>query len=100
MSALRAFVESLKRQSGSAAAVPATASHKQALRAASGQSTGAGSPPAPTDDAGLRATDTVYVSPDGGTTDEPFPEPDVEYDFCANIVNTGKVSSGPAFVRF
>ena len=44
--------------------------------------------------------DTVYVSPDGGTTDEPFPQPDTQYDFCANFVNKGKLKSGPCFVKF
>lgn len=34
-----------------------------------------------TDNTQLKATDTVYVSPDGGTTDESFPKQGVEYDF-------------------
>jgi len=41
-----------------------------------------------------------YVSPDGGTTDEAFPKPNVEYDFCVDISNAGELPSGPFFVRF
>jgi hypothetical protein len=33
-----------------------------------------------TDDSKLVTTDTVYLSPDGETTGEAFPKPDVEYD--------------------
>src|SRR5690242_5854526 len=46
-------------------------------------------PDAQTDDSNLVTTDTVYVSPDGGTTDEPFPKPNVEYDFCVDVANAG-----------
>jgi hypothetical protein len=53
-----------------------------------------------TDDSKLATTDTVYVSPDGGTTDEAFPKPDVEYDFCVDVANAGELPSGPFFVRF
>jgi hypothetical protein len=53
-----------------------------------------------TDDSKLVTTDTVYVSPDGGTTDEAFPKPNVEYDFCVDVTNTGDVPSGAFFVRF
>ncbi len=53
-----------------------------------------------TDDSKLVTTDTVYVSPDGGTTDEAFPKPNVEYDFCVDVANSGQVSSGPFFVQF
>lgn len=53
-----------------------------------------------TDSSKLVTTDTVYVSPDGGTTDEPFPKPNVEYDFCVEVTNAGQVSSGPFFVQF
>jgi hypothetical protein len=53
-----------------------------------------------TDNSKLIATDTVYVSPDGGTTNEPFPAPNVEYDFCVDVANTGQLPSGPFFVRF
>ena len=53
-----------------------------------------------TDNSKLVTTDTVYVSPDGGTTDEPFPKPNVEYDFCVDVTNGGQVSSGPFFVQF
>jgi hypothetical protein len=53
-----------------------------------------------TDNSKLVTTDTVYVSPDGGTTDEAFPKPDVEYDFCVDVANAGELPSGPFFVRF
>ena len=53
-----------------------------------------------TDDSKLVTTDTVYVSPDGGTTDEAFPKPDVEYDFCVDVANAGELPSGPFFARF
>ena len=53
-----------------------------------------------TDDTQLVATDTVYVSPDGGTTTEPFPAPDVEYDFCAHVANQGTLPSAAFLVRF
>jgi hypothetical protein len=57
-------------------------------------------PDARTDASKLVTTDTVFVSPDGGVTDEAFPKPDVEYDFCVDLVNAGELSSGPFFVRF
>ncbi len=86
----------------------APASDNQVLAAAGAPSAGAGNTPAtgagntpdPTDDSGLSSSDTVHVSPDGGTTDEPFPKPDVEYDFDAKFDNKGKLPSGPCFVRF
>jgi hypothetical protein len=53
-----------------------------------------------TDNSKLVTTDTVYVSPDGGTTDEAFPKPDVEYDFCVDVSNAGQLPSGPFFVQF
>jgi hypothetical protein len=53
-----------------------------------------------TDDSKLVTTDTVYVSPDGGTTDEAFPKPNVEYDFCVNVANAGKLPRGSFFVHF
>jgi hypothetical protein len=55
-----------------------------------------------TDNTLLRTTknDSVYVSPDGGTTNEPFPQPGVEYDFCIDIFNTGELPSGSFYVRF
>jgi hypothetical protein len=53
-----------------------------------------------TDDSTLVTTDTVYVSPDRGTTDEAFPKPNVEYDFCVDVTNTGQLPSGPFFVQF
>lgn len=42
----------------------------------------------------------VYVSPDGGTTNEPFPEAEVEYDFCTNVFNSGELPFGPFLVKF
>lgn len=48
----------------------------------------------------LVAVDTVYVSPDGGTTNESFPKQGVEYDFCVDVTNTGNQPSGPFFVQF
>jgi hypothetical protein len=53
-----------------------------------------------TDPSKLVTTDTVYVSPDGGTTDEAFPKPNVEYDFCVDVSNAGNLPSGSFFVRF
>ncbi len=53
-----------------------------------------------TDNTQLKATDTVYVSPDGGTTNEAFPKQGVEYDFCVDVSNTGKLPSGPFYVHF
>src|SRR5260370_38876883 len=53
-----------------------------------------------TDDSKLLTTDTVYVSPDGGTTDEAFPNPNVEYDFCVDVANAGELPSGSFFIRF
>lgn len=53
-----------------------------------------------TDNTQLKATDTVYVSPDGGTTNEPFPKQGVDYDFCVDITNTGDLPSGAFYVHF
>ena len=55
-----------------------------------------------TDNSKLKTTktDSVYVSPDGGTTNEPFPKPAVEYDFCIDIFNTGDLPSDAFYVRF
>jgi hypothetical protein len=53
-----------------------------------------------TDDSKLVTTDTVYVSADGGTTNEAFPKPNVEYDFCVDVTNRGQLPSGLCFVRF
>jgi hypothetical protein len=53
-----------------------------------------------TDNSKLVTTDTVYVSPDGGTTNEAFPKPNVEYDFCVDVTNGGQLPSGPFFVQF
>src|SRR6266481_5241365 len=53
-----------------------------------------------TDDSKLVTTDTVYLSPDGGDTNEPFPKPNVEYDFCVDVANAGELPSGSFFVRF
>ena len=57
-------------------------------------------PETKTDDSKLVTTDTVYVSPDGGTTDEAFPKPNIEYDFCVDVANAGELPSGSFFVRF
>jgi hypothetical protein len=53
-----------------------------------------------TDNSKLVTTDTVYVSPDGGGTNEAFPRPNVEYDFCVDVTNTGQLPSGSFFVQF
>lgn len=53
-----------------------------------------------TDNTQLITTDTVYVSPDGGTTNEAFPKQGVEYDFCVDVSNTGKLPSGAFYVHF
>jgi hypothetical protein len=53
-----------------------------------------------TDGSKLVTTDTVYVSPDGGTTDKAFPKPNVVYDFCVGVTNAGELLSGPFFVQF
>jgi hypothetical protein len=53
-----------------------------------------------TDNTKLVATDTVYVSPDGGTTNEAFPAQGVEYDFCVDVSNTADLPSGPFYVHF
>ena len=53
-----------------------------------------------TDDSKLVTTDTVYVSPDGGTTDEAFPKPNVEYDFHVDVTNAGQLASRPFCVQF
>jgi hypothetical protein len=53
-----------------------------------------------TDSSGLVTTSPISISPDGGSTDEPFPKQGVEYDFCVNVANGGKLPSGPFFVRF
>ena len=86
MSSLRSFSSSLQGPSKSSGADT--------------QSADAGADQDQTDDSKLVAPGTVFVSPDGGTTDEPFPQPDTEYDFCANIVNAGKLPSGGFFVLF
>jgi hypothetical protein len=59
-----------------------------------------GAPDTKTDDSKLVANGTVSVSPDGGTTDEAFPKPNVEYDFCVEVANAGELASGPFLVRF
>jgi hypothetical protein len=64
------------------------------------QSTGAGDKPDQTDDTGLVAAGVISISPDGGNTDEPDPQPDVEYDFCAKFADAGKLPSGPFSVVF
>ena len=42
----------------------------------------------------------LYISPDGGDTNEEYPQPGVEYDFVANVVNTGTENTGSFFVKF
>jgi hypothetical protein len=59
-----------------------------------------GDTPGQTDNSQLVTSGPISVSPDGGSTDEPFPKPDVEYDFCVSLANAGKLPSGPFFVRF
>ena len=72
------------------------------LRVPDGQDGDTAVADAKTDNSKLKTTknDSVYVSPDGGTTNEPFPQPSVEYDFCIDIFNTGDLSSGAFYVRF
>jgi hypothetical protein len=94
-SALKGFVQQLKKQGGTMANAPA----KGAPSAGKKPSAGGDDKPK-TDDSGLAGVGTVYVSPDGGKTDEAFPKPEVEYDFCAKIVNAGKLPSSPFFVLF
>ncbi len=53
-----------------------------------------------TDNTKLTTTDTVYVSPDGGTTNEAFPVPGVEYDFCVDVSNLSSLASGAFYVQF
>jgi hypothetical protein len=53
-----------------------------------------------TDASKLVTGQTVSVSPDGGTSNEPFPKPDVEYHFCVDVTNAGNLPSGPFFVQF
>ena len=55
---------------------------------------------AKTDPSKLITTDTVYVSADGGTTNEAFPRPNVAYGFCVDVTNGGQLPSGPFFVQF
>ncbi|HXS54654.1 MAG TPA: hypothetical protein VN726_00940 [Hanamia sp.] len=65
-----------------------------------GDQTGSGSDAPKTDNKKLVAGPTVYVSPDGGTTNEAFPKQGVEYDFCVDVVNNGTLSSGGFYVHF
>src|SRR5260370_14637114 len=53
-----------------------------------------------TDNSQLVTSGPISVSPDGGSTDEPFPKPDIEYDFCVSLANAGKLPSESFFVRF
>ena len=53
-----------------------------------------------TDNTKLKTTDTVYVSPDGGTTNESFPLPGVAYDFCVDVSNLSAEKSDAFYVRF
>ena len=52
------------------------------------------------DNTHLTTTDTVYVSPDSGNTNEAFPQPGVEYDFCVDVANSSTLPSESFFVRF
>lgn len=61
---------------------------------------GGGSDAAKTDSTKLIPTDTVFVSTDGGTTDEAFPVPGKEYDFCVDVSNLSELPSGAFYVRF
>jgi hypothetical protein len=65
-----------------------------------GDQTGGGSNAPQTDNTKLVAGPTVYVSPDGGTTNEAFPKQGVEYDFCVDVVNNGTLPSGAFYVHF
>ena len=53
-----------------------------------------------TDNSKLVTTNTAYLSPDGGTPNEAFFKPNVEYDFCVDVTNGGQLPSGPFCVRF
>ena len=46
------------------------------------------------------ADNMVYVSQDGGKTVENNHRPNIEYDFCANILNNSDLPSGAFFVLF
>jgi hypothetical protein len=61
---------------------------------------GGGSNTQKTDSTKLVTGPTVYVSPDGGTTNEPFPKPGVQYDFCIDVTNGSQTPSGEFYVRF
>jgi hypothetical protein len=65
-----------------------------------GDAASSGSSVAKTDNTQLVTGPTVYVSPDGGITNEPFPKPGVEYDFCIDVTNAGQTVSGEFYVRF
>src|SRR5271167_3603278 len=90
MRALRSFVDYVKSQA---------ATTNQSANSAGTSSGSAGNATPQTDESKLRAN-TAFVSPDGGSTDEAFPAPDVEYDFCCVIANEGKTPAGAFFVRF
>ena len=52
-------------------------------------------PETKTDDSKLVTTHTVYVSPDGGTTDQAFPNPDAgSFEFTINTESTCDSGSG------
>ncbi len=53
-----------------------------------------------TDDSKLVTEQTVWVSPDGGYTNEAFPKPNVDYSFICEIANVGDLPTGPFFVHF
>lgn len=55
---------------------------------------------AETDPGMLITTETVWLSPDGGTTNEAFPKQGIPYDFCVTVQNSGQIASGPFTVKF
>jgi hypothetical protein len=65
-----------------------------------GDSPTVGDTPGQTDNSQLVTSGPISVSPDGGSTDEPFPKPDIDYDFCVSLANAGNFPSEPFFVRF
>jgi hypothetical protein len=78
----------------------APSSDSQVLTAVGDQSTGADGAANQTDPSKLVVSPNPSISPNGGSTDENFPQPGVEYDFCATVTNTGSLPSGPFFVLF
>jgi hypothetical protein len=52
------------------------------------------------DSSGLRATDPVTLSSDGGKTGDGTPKSGINYDLYVHVFNAGKLPSGPFIVRF